>query len=58
MVPVLNNYKEKYMAKSYHLFLLLFVVSKVSEKLVDNRFFDQFEKYGLLSVFQYVFRSS
>ena len=48
MVPVLKNDKEKYMAKSYHLFLL-FVVSKVSEKLVDNRCFDQFKKYGLLS---------
>ena len=37
---------------------LLSVVSKVFEKLVNNRIVDHLEKCGLLSDFQYGFRSS
>ena len=37
---------------------LLSVVSKVFEKLVNNRIVDHLEKYGLFSDFQYGFRSS
>ena len=37
---------------------LLAVVSKVFEKLVNNRIVDHLEKYGLFSDFQYGFRSS
>ena len=34
------------------------MVSKVSEKLVNNRIVDHLEKCGLFSDFQYGFRSS
>ena len=34
------------------------MVSKVFEKLVNNRIFDHLEKCGLFSDFQYGFRSS
>ena len=37
---------------------LLSVVSKVSEKLVNNKIVDHLEKCGLFSDFQYSFRSS
>ena len=37
---------------------LLFVVSKVFEKLVNNRIADHLEKCGLLYYFQYGSRSS
>ena len=37
---------------------LLPVVSKVSEKLVKNRFLGHLEKYGLFSNFLYGFKSS
>ena len=36
----------------------VFVVSKIFEKLVNNRIVDHLEKYGLFSDFQYGFRSS
>ena len=41
-----------------HFVSLLSVVSKVFEKLVNNRIVDHLEKYGLFSDFQYDFRSS
>ena len=41
-----------------HLFSLFSVVSKVFEKLVNNRIFDHLEKCGLFSDFLYGFRSS
>ena len=44
--------------KNYRLVSLLSVVSKVSEKPVNNRIVDHLEKYGLFSDFQYSFRSS
>ena len=45
-------------AKNYYLFSLLSVVSKVYEKLVNNRIVDHLGKCGLFSDFQYGFRSS
>ena len=45
-------------AKNYHPVSLLSVVSKVFEKLVNNRIVDHLEKCGLFSDFQYGFRSS
>ena len=49
---------ERSMAKNCHSVSLRSVVSKVFEKLVNNRTVDHLEKYGLLSDFQYGFRSS
>ena len=45
-------------AKNYHPVTLLSVVSKVFEKLVNNRIIDHLEKCGHFSDFQYRFRSS
>ena len=45
-------------AKNYHPVSLLSVVSKVFEKLVNNRIVDHLEKCGLFSDFQYGYRSS
>ena len=58
VVPVFKNIGERSTAKNYRLVSLLFVVSKVFEKLVNNRIFDHLEKRGLFSDFQYGFRSS
>ena len=58
MVPVFRNVGERSTAKNYHPVSLLFVVSKVFEKLVNNRIVDHLEKCGLFSDFQYGFRSS
>ena len=58
VVPVFKNVEERSTAKNYHLVSLLSVVSKVFEKLVNNRIVDQLEKCGLFSNFQYDFRSS
>ena len=44
--------------KNYHRVSLLSVVSKVFEKLVNDRIVDHLEKHGLFSDFQYGFRSS
>ena len=57
-VPVFKNVGERATAKNYHPVNLLSVVSKVFEKLVNNRIVDQREKCGLFSDFQYGFRSS
>ena len=45
-------------AKNYRPVSLPSVVSKVFEKLVNNRIVDHLEKFGLFSDFQYGFRSS
>ena len=45
-------------AKNYGPVSLLSVVSKVFEKLVNNRIIDHLEKCDLFSDFQYGFRSS
>ena len=58
MVPVFNNVGERSTAKNYCPISFLSVVSKVFEKLVNNRIVDHLEKCGLFSDFQYGFRSS
>ena len=58
VVPVFKNVGERSTAKNYRLVSLLSVVSKVFEKLVNNRIVDHLEKRGLFSDFQYGFRSS
>ena len=57
MVPVFKNVGERFTAKKYRP-VSLSVVSKVFEKLVNNRIIDHLEKCGLFSHFQYGFRSS
>ena len=58
VVPVFKNVGERSTAKNYRPVSLLSVVSKVFEKLVNNRIVDHPEKCGLFSDFQYGFRSS
>ena len=58
VVPVFKNVGESSTAKNYHPVILLSEVSKVFEKLVNNRIVDHVEKCGLFSEFQYGFRSS
>ena len=58
VVPVFKNVGERSTAKNYRPVSLLSVVSKVFEKLVNNRIVDRLEKCGLFSDFQYGFRSS
>ena len=58
VVPVFNNVRERSTAKNYCPVSLLSVVSKVFEKLLNNRIVDHLEKCCLFSDFQYGFRSS
>ena len=58
MVLVFKNVGERSTAKNYRPVSLLSVISKVFEKLVNNRIVDQLQKCGLFSNFQYGFRSS
>ena len=58
VVPVFNNVGERSTAKNYRPVSLLSVVSKVFEKLANNRIVDHLENCGLFSDFQYGFRSS
>ena len=58
VVPVFKNVVERSTAKNYRPVSLLSMVSKVFEKLVNNRIVDLLEKCGLFSDFQYGFRSS
>ena len=58
MVPVFKNVGKRSTAKHYRPVNLLSVVSKVFEKLINNRIVDHLEKCGLFSDFQYGFRSS
>ena len=58
MVPVFKNVGEKSTAKNYCPFSLLCMVSKVFERLVNNRAVGHLKKCGLFSDFQYGFRSS
>ena len=51
VVPVFKNVGERSTAKNYRPISLLSVVSKVFEKLVNNRIVDQLEIYGLFSDF-------
>ena len=52
-VPVFKNPGERSTAKNYLFFSLLSVVSKVFEKLLNNRIVDHLEKCGLFFDFQY-----
>ena len=58
VVPVFKNVGEKSNAKNYHPVSLLSVVSKVSEKLINNWIVDHVEICSLFSDFQYGFRTS
>ena len=58
VVPVFKNVGERSTTKNYRPVSLLSVVSKVFEKLVNNRIVDHLEKCDLFSYFQYGFRSS
>ena len=58
VVSVFKNVEERSTAKNYRPVSLLSVVSKVFEKLVNNRIVDPLENCGLFSGFQYGFRSS
>ena len=51
VVPVFKNVGKRSTAKNYHPVSLLSVVSKVFEKLVNNRIVDHLEKCGLFSDF-------
>ena len=53
-----KNVGERTTAKNYCPVRLLSVVSKLFEKLVNNRIVDHLEKCGLFSDFQYGFKSS
>ena len=58
VVPVFKNVGEKSTAQNHCPVSLLSVVSKVFEKLLNNRVVDRLDKCGLFSNFQYGFRSS
>ena len=58
VVLVFKNTGERCIVANHHSVSLLSVVSKVFEKLVNNKLLDHLEKYGLLFYFQYGFRSS
>ena len=58
VVLVFKNVGERSTAKNYRRISVLSVVSKVFEKLVNNRIVDHLEKCGLFSHFHYGFRSS
>ena len=58
VVLVFKNVGERSTAKNYRPVSLLSVVSKVFERLVNNRLIDHLEKYGFFCDFQYGFRSS
>ena len=58
MVAVFKNVGERSTAKNYRSVSLLSVVSKVFEKLLNDRIVDDPEKCGLLSDLQYGFRPS
>ena len=47
VIPVFKNVGQRSAAKNYHPVILLSVVSKVFEKLVNNRIVDHLEKSGL-----------
>ena len=56
--PFIKSVGERPTAKNYCPVSLLSVVSKVFEKLVNNRIVDHLEKCGRFSEFQYGFRTS
>ena len=50
MVLIFKNVVQRSTAKNYHPVSLLSMVSKVLEKLVNNRILDYLEKFGLFLV--------
>ena len=58
VIPVFKNVCKRFTAKNYCPVSLLSMLSKVFEKLVNNRIVDHLEKCGLFSDFQYGFRCS
>ena len=58
VVPVFKNVGERPTAKNYSPVILLSVVSKVFEKLVNNRLLITWRNVVIFSDFQYGFRSS
>ena len=58
MVLIFKNVGERSTTKNYRPVNLLSVVTKVSEKLLNNRIADHLKKCGLFSDFHYSFRSS
>ena len=58
MIPAFETVGERSTAKNYRPVRFLSLVSKVFEKLVNNRIVDHLEKCGLFSDFKYGFRSS
>ena len=58
VVPVFKNVGERSIAENYWPVSCLSVVSKVFEKLVNNRIYKHLEKCGLFSDFRYGSRSS
>ena len=58
VVPIFKNVSERFTAKSYGPVSILSVVSKVFEKLVNNRLVNHLEKSGPFTNSQYGFRSS
>ena len=58
VVPLFKNVGERSKAKNYCPVSLLSVISKVFEKLVNNRIVNYLEKCSLFSIFQYGFKSS
>ena len=58
LVPLLKNVWERSMAKNYSPASLFYLVSKVSEKLGNNKLVDHSKKCSPLSDFQCGFRSS
>ena len=57
-LPVLRNNGKRSTATHYGLVCLLSVLSKIFEKLVNDRLIDHLKKYGLFSDFQHSFKSS
>ena len=58
MVPIFKNVGERAIAKNSRPLSLLSMVSKIFEKLVNNRIVDHLERSDLFSDFHYGFRSS
>ena len=58
VIPVFKNFGERSTITNYCPVSLVSMISKVLEKLVNNRLAEHLEKYTLFSDFQYGFRSS
>ena len=58
MIPISKKGWERFTAKNYHPVTVLFTVSKIFEKFVNNGIVDHIDKCHLFSIFQYGFRSS